>query len=635
MSDTEVAVRVGTSGARGVRSARARGPAGPSGGTPAGAAATPVDHALDPAAHAVAGREAEARHDGVPAAGEPAGRRGAWRAGLAGRAAALAGLAFLGLHAVGVAALLAGRAVDGAHVLTVSAVAGLAGAVAATTAGWLAARRLVRRLERLGAHVARLQAGEYRHPLRADAPDEVGALARRLNRMREAIAERENRILNLALYDSLTGLPNRTLLIDRIGQSIRDAQRYKREFAVLMMDLDRFKLVNDTLGHGVGDEMLREVARRLGATVRDTDTVARLGGDEFVVLLVGGRDVAVEIAERIALALREPMVLAGEALDMGASIGIAHYPAHGQDVDMLMRHADIAMYQAKRLQTGCVVFDGVDRDLERSHLSLLGEMRRALERGEFEIDWQPRLSLSSGRVVGLEGLVRWNHPSRGRLQPGDFIPFAEETGFVREITRWVVAAGVRQGARMAREGLELHVSLNVSALDVQNPEFAADVQRALCTEGMDPARLVLEITESGVVDDLDNALATLRSLAALGVRLSVDDFGTGYATLAQLQQLPVHELKIDRSFVYGMCDNRGSEAIVRATIDLARKLGLSVAAEGVETLRELKTLQSLGCDEAQGFYIAKPLRADQVGDWVRRTNAARDGRAAARASAMA
>ena len=432
----------------------------------------------------------------------------------------------------------------------------------------------------------------------------------------------------LALYDSLTQLPNRTLLIDRIGQAIRDAQRYKREFALLMMDLDRFKLVNDTMGHGVGDEMLREVARRLCATVRDSDTVARLGGDEFMVLLTGGRETATEIATRIERALHEPMWVDGESLDVGASIGIAHYPAHGHDVELLMRHADIAMYQAKRQQGGWVVFDGVDRESERSHLSLLGDMRRALERGEYEIDWQPRLALATGRVIGLEGLVRWNHPSRGRLQPGDFIAFAEETGFVREITRWVVAAGVQHAARLVREGLDLHVSLNVSALDVQQRDFAQDVARALQTAGLDPSRLVLEITESGVVADLGDALATLRSLADAGVRLSVDDFGTGYATLAQLQQLPVHELKIDRSFVSGMCENRGSEAIVRATVDLARKLGLSVAAEGVETLKELKALQALGCAEAQGFFIAKPLRADEVGAWVRQANAGRGAVAA-------
>lgn len=549
------------------------------------------------------------------------------RAGLAGQWAASAGAAVLTFQAAGLAWLVATDAVAPGAAWGVFAWI-VCGTLAASALAWSTARRLVRRLERLAAHVNRIHAGEYRQALRSEDPDEIGALGRRLNRMREAVAEREHRILNLALYDSLTQLPNRTLLIDRIGQAIRDAQRYKREFALLMMDLDRFKLVNDTMGHGVGDEMLREVARRLCATVRDSDTVARLGGDEFMVLLTGGRETATEIATRIERALHEPMWVDGESLDVGASIGIAHYPAHGHDVELLMRHADIAMYQAKRQQGGWVVFDGVDRESERSHLSLLGDMRRALERGEYEIDWQPRLALATGRVIGLEGLVRWNHPSRGRLQPGDFIAFAEETGFVREITRWVVAAGVQHAARLVREGLDLHVSLNVSALDVQQRDFAQDVARALQTAGLDPSRLVLEITESGVVADLGDALATLRSLADAGVRLSVDDFGTGYATLAQLQQLPVHELKIDRSFVSGMCENRGSEAIVRATVDLARKLGLSVAAEGVETLKELKALQALGCDEAQGFFIAKPLRADEVGAWVRQANAGRGAVAA-------
>lgn len=508
----------------------------------------------------------------------------------------------------------------------------VSGACVAAFGAWLLARGLVRRLEQLGAAVARLQGGDYRHPIGLHAADdELGALAGRLDRMREAIAERENRILNLALYDSLTGLPNRTLLIDRIGLAVRDAQRYKREFALLLMDLDRFKLVNDTLGHAVGDEMLKEVARRVGLAVRDSDTVARLGGDEFVVLLTGGLDLATEIAGRILTSLQEPMRFGTDTIDLGASIGVSCYPAHGQDVEMLMRSADIAMYRAKRDQSGFVVFDGTDREFERSHLSMLGEMRKALERNEFTIDWQPRLALSSGRIVGAEGLVRWNHPARGRLGPADFIPFAEETGFVREITRWVIKTGVAQAAQFSRDGLDLHVSLNVSALDIQHRQFASDVQRALQSAQLDARALSLEITESGVVSDLEHALATLRSIAELGVRLSVDDFGTGYATLSQLQQLPMHELKIDRSFVCGLCDNRGSEAIVRATIDLARKLGLKVTAEGVETGRELKALQALGCDEAQGFYIAKPMPAAELTTWVRRRHASRLAASRARA----
>jgi EAL domain-containing protein (putative c-di-GMP-specific phosphodiesterase class I) len=274
------------------------------------------------------------------------------------------------------------------------------------------------------------------------------------------------------------------------------------------------------------------------------------------------------------------------------------------------------MYRAKRSRSGERVFDGDGAEVQRSYLSLLGEMRAALGGGQFELDYQPKLALRTGLIAGLEGLVRWNHPVRGRVPPSEFIPFAEQTGFMREITRWVVGCGARFSRTLAATGPGLTVSVNVSALDIQNPEFAREVLDLLRAASSDPKRLCLEITESGVVSESEAAMKNLRAIARLGVKLSVDDFGTGYATLKQLQQLPVNELKIDRSFVTGIQRNRGNLAIVRSTIELGKQLGLKVVAEGVETLEELRCLARLGCDEVQGYYLSKPLREADVAGWI-------------------
>lgn len=487
---------------------------------------------------------------------------------------------------------------------------------------WLVGGWLGRRVARISAVLECTQDGDYSQRVVAGPNDDIGVLARQVNALVSASAHREKRIMESALSDPLTGLPNRTLLSERIRHSLAISRRSRTPFGVVVIDLDRFKAINDTLGHATGDTVLCEVARRLRAAVREVDTVARLGGDEFVLLLAGGEDAVTQVTQRIVEAMKAPMMLRDQRVDIGLSIGVAMHPQHGEDDLTLLRNADTAMYRAKRRRAGVVIFDGESHETRRSYLSMLGEMRTALETGQFVLDYQPKLELASGRVVGIEGLIRWNHPTRGRVAPSEFIPFAEQTGFMRELTRWVVQQGAHFARGVTQRGLDLRVSLNVSAHDIENPTFAAAVAEALKALQLDASRLCLEVTESGLVSETDNALSNLQTLATMGVRIAVDDFGTGYSTLKQLQQLPVHEIKIDRSFVSGMNLNRGNQTIVRATIGLAKQLGLRATAEGVETVAELRALAAMGCDEIQGYYVAKPMLAQEVFGWIEARRAA-------------
>ena len=500
------------------------------------------------------------------------------------------------------------------QLLALGAVVGLAvsGGVLWGVGTWLG-----RRIDRITEVLARTQVGDYTQRVDAGLHDDVGMLARRVNLLVATSASREKRIMESALSDPLTGLPNRTLLSERIRHSLAMSRRSRAPFAVAVLDLDRFKFINDTLGHATGDTVLVEVANRLRQAVRESDTVARLGGDEFVLLLAGGEDAAREVTGRIADAMKAPLHLRDQLIDIGMSIGIAIHPQHGSDDLTLLRNADTAMYRAKRRRAGVEIFDGEQQqEVRRSYLSMLGELRTALEGGQLVLDYQPKLDLTSGLIVGLEGLVRWHHPTRGRVPPGEFIPFAEQTGFMREITRWVVNEGARFAGELASRNLQVSVSVNVSAQDIENPAFSGGIGDTLRELRLEPGRLTLEITESGLLSETENALRNLQSIAALGVRLSVDDFGTGYATLKQLQKLPVHELKVDRSFVSGMNQNRGNQTIVRSTIELGKQLGLRVTAEGVETVAELRALAAMGCHEIQGYYLAKPMPPAEVIAWI-------------------
>ena len=437
--------------------------------------------------------------------------------------------------------------------------------------------------------------------------------------MLDGIVSREQEILRLAYEDGLTGLPNRAMFSEQLGQAVRTAKRAGAPLAVLLFDMDRFKAINDTLGHPVGDQALREVGARVRKALRDSDVVARLGGDEFAVLLAtgGAEHAPMVVAEKIHKSLEEPLVIDGQPMDITASIGIARFPEHGDDPDALMRAADVAMYDAKRSKLGCSVYDPAHDERRQEFLTLLGELRRAVEAGELVLHYQPQTSIAEGRVTSVEALVRWRHPRRGFIAPSEFIPFAEQTGYISAITRWVLARAVEQCGVWERTGLRIRMCVNISARDLRQEDTMVQfVKKALEAADLPPGMLCLEITESGLMDDPRSSQSTLRKLRELGVATSIDDYGTGYSSLAYIKQLAVNELKIDRTFVSGMEADRRNAAIVRSTIELGHNLGLTVVAEGVETDHELAELRRFGCDAVQGFFFARPMTAAAFERWL-------------------
>jgi diguanylate cyclase (GGDEF)-like protein/PAS domain S-box-containing protein len=430
----------------------------------------------------------------------------------------------------------------------------------------------------------------------------------------------EARIEHLAYHDSLTGLPNRAMLMDRLGQALSQAQRLDQQVAVLFIDLDRFKLVNDSLGHPVGDQLLQEIARRLRATLRDNDTVARVGGDEFQVVVcnVAGATDAARIAEKLMRALGEPFTLEGQELHVTASLGVSLFPRDGASGELLLKYADTALYEAKGEGRNAYRFFSPEMNAQaHGRLRLENDLRRAVERHELELHYQPQLDLSTGEVCAVEALVRWRHPVRGLVLPNAFIPMAEETGLVLGIGEWVLNEACRQVAQWQRDGLAdnlspLRVAVNISARQLQRPGLDGAVRRALSLSGLPADCLELEITESSVMLDPLHAQSVLQSLRELGVQLSIDDFGTGYSSLAYLKRLPLDRLKIDRSFIGGIPADTDDAAIVETIIVMTHKLGLRVIAEGVETLEQRLQLVRQGCDEMQGFLLAHPVPAGEL-----------------------
>jgi diguanylate cyclase (GGDEF)-like protein len=422
-----------------------------------------------------------------------------------------------------------------------------------------------------------------------------------------------------ALHDALTGLPNRALFHDRIDQAIRLSRRSNEPAVVMIMDLDHFKEINDTLGHHYGDLLLEEVARRLNSALRDSDTVARLGGDEFGVLLPRverGQDASL-VAQEVLTALREPVVIEGMRLEIDASIGIALHPTHGRDVETLQQRADIAMYSAKQSGRGFAIFEPeLDRHSPR-RLALAGGMRSAINEGQITLYYQPKADLRTGRIVGVEALARWNHPEFGIVGPSEFVPIAEQTGLITPLTSFVLDAALRQIKEWRDSGLELGVAVNLSARSFLDTHLAVEIPRLLAKWDVDAEQLELEITESMLMTDPARAEATLDRLSQIGLTLSVDDFGTGYSSLANLKRLPVDVIKIDKSFVMEMAVDASDAAIVRSTIELAHNLGLRVVAEGVESEDAWRHLEALGCDYAQGFYLSRPLPADAATRLIR------------------
>jgi diguanylate cyclase (GGDEF)-like protein len=421
-----------------------------------------------------------------------------------------------------------------------------------------------------------------------------------------------------ALHDSLTGLPNRKLLIQDARSRIETADDLNLGVALFLLDLDRFKEINDTLGHQVGDALLKLVGHRLAAVVRPEDTVARLGGDEFAVLVtdVGHWENAVEVAERVRAALAEPFRHEGMSFEIEASIGIALHPDHGHDFETLLQRADVAMYVAKERSTGVEIYSSETDRHSTIRLGMLAELRNALENRELELHFQPKADLRTGDVVGVEALLRWRHPERGMVPPDEFIPLAEQTGLMRAITQFVVDTALEQLAVWWQSGLRVQAAVNVCARDLYDRDFADFLRERLDHHGVPPRGLMIEVTESVLMADPARAATTLLSLADVGVGVSLDDFGTGYSSLVHLKRLPVSEVKIDRSFVLRMDVNEDDAAIVRSIIDLASALGLRVVAEGVETQESWDRLAVYGCDAAQGWYLAKAMPADVVTAWL-------------------
>jgi diguanylate cyclase (GGDEF)-like protein len=421
-----------------------------------------------------------------------------------------------------------------------------------------------------------------------------------------------------SLHDLLTGLPNRTMMIERTEEAVAEAADAGLHVALFLLDLDRFKEINDTLGHRVGDELLQLVGRRLTAALRPGDVIGRLGGDEFAMLVPDLEDprAALDLAERVRMSLVEPFHYDGLSHEIDGSIGIAIYPAHGSDFETLLQRADVAMYVAKGRGTGVQVYSTeIDRH-STVRLGMLAELRTALENKDLELHYQPKADLRTGDVVGVEALLRWRHPERGLIQPDDFLPIAAQTGLMRLITKFVLDEALRQLSVWWRMGIRVHAAVNVSALDLYDRGFAELLQRSIEQYDVPPRALMIEVTESVLMADPSRAASTLLSLAGLGVGVSLDDFGTGYSSLVHLKRLPVTEVKIDRSFVMRMDVNEDDAAIVRSIIDLAGALGLRTVAEGVETRDAWDRLAVYGCDAAQGWYLAKAMPGDVATDWL-------------------
>jgi diguanylate cyclase (GGDEF)-like protein len=444
----------------------------------------------------------------------------------------------------------------------------------------------------------------------------IGIVSAASQRLRKQAAEKEEQ----ALSDALTGLPNRTLFQNLVQRTISSAGRRKKMAAVMLMDLDRFKDVNDTLGHHNGDLLLQRIGSRLHSVLRGGETVARLGGDEFAILLpeVADRQAVVPVVRRVLKVLEEPVVVGGLALQVEASIGIALFPEHGKTVDSVMRAADVAMYVTKEARSGYEFYDAAAHEHrhDAGRLALIGELRRAMDETELVLYYQPKIDLATGKAKGVEALARWHHPERGLLSPDEFIPLAERSNLLRPMTLYLLDTALKQCNAWRMKGMDVSVAVNLSMQNMLDLRLPNDLARLLTSWRLPPGSLELEITESTIMGDHRRATTILTRLNNMGVKLTIDDFGTGYSSLAYLQQLPVGAVKIDKSFVMSMSEDPGNAMIVKSTIDLGHNLGLEVVAEGVEDNSVYNQLAALGCDYAQGYFLSRPLSPEKMTVWL-------------------
>jgi diguanylate cyclase (GGDEF)-like protein len=458
---------------------------------------------------------------------------------------------------------------------------------------------------------------ERLEPLRKSSR-EILSLINAFNAMRLQIHHRQSALKHQALHDSLTGLPNRALLQDRLDHGIHLAHRNRSSLTVMLLDLDRFKEINDTLGHHVGDRVLQVIGERLAGTLRESDTVARLGGDEFAIILPDTDSGKSKVfVEKISATIDRVVSVENQNLYVGSSIGIAIYPDHGTDATTLIRHADIAMYQAKNNNLRHAYFEDRLDQSNIDNLSLLGDLRTEItqQSGQISLYYQPKIDLLNGRVLGVEALLRWKHPKRDFIRPDHIVRMAEQSGLIRDLSAWVLERAIRDCATWNHNDISMNVAVNLSARNLQDPKLPALIKYLLVKYNLSAEQLTLEITESAVMDDPVRAGEVLHELNHMGCELAVDDFGTGFSSLAYLKLLPVHALKIDKSFVIDMLDDENDSIIVRSTIDLAHNLGLKVIAEGVENQQAMLRLKQLKCDYAQGFYFSPPIPEPEFRDW--------------------
>lgn len=425
-----------------------------------------------------------------------------------------------------------------------------------------------------------------------------------------------------ALHDPLTDIPNRSLLSDRLQQALHTATRENNSVALMIMDLDGFKEINDTMGHHSGDLVLKAVASRLCNTLRRSDTAARLGGDEFAVVLPGikNKETTVSLAQKLIQAVQAPLMLEDRSIDIGVSLGIALYPEQGEDAGTLMQRADMAMYAAKRGQSGYAFYAAEADQYSLDRLALQSELRYAIEHDQLVLHYQPKIDFSSGHISGVEVLVRWQHPRHGLMFPDDFIPLAEKTGLIKPLTVWVVHQALRQCRDWRDSGLPVRVAVNISAASLLDLQLPGIIMQALEKTGTEPAWLELEITETTIMREIAIATDAMAKLSTMGVRLAIDDFGTGYSSMAYLQKLPVKQIKIDKSFVMHMNSNENDAVIVHSLIELGHNMRLSVVAEGVESREIWEQLKALGCDFAQGYYMSRPLSQEKMAEWLEQSS---------------
>jgi diguanylate cyclase (GGDEF)-like protein len=448
---------------------------------------------------------------------------------------------------------------------------------------------------------------------------EAGALVMdQTHEFRSQTVALEHQVMHDATHDSLTDLPNRILFHDRVKQAIYSAKREKGTLAILLLDLDRFKEINDTMGHFNGDRLLKQVSLRLSGVTRESDTLARLGGDEFAILFPKIREEndIHTVAKKIQNSLLSPFVIEGLTLDVQASLGAVLFPQHGEDVDTLIQRADVAMYVAKNENKGFVIYSPKMDQYSPHRLTLMSELRQAIEQDDLLLYYQPKINVRTDQITDVEVLIRWQHKDHGMIAPDEFISLAERTGLIKQLTRWVLKNALQQAVLWRKSGTDIGVAVNLSTKNLLDPEFPDIIAGLLASYDLQPKYLILEITETAIMADPEMALEVLTRIAKMGVRISVDDFGTGYSSLSYLKKLPVGEIKIDKSFVTDMLEKDNDAVIVHATIELAHNLGLEAVAEGVENEETLLKLKELGCDVLQGFHICKPIPAKDLTQWL-------------------